>query len=90
MTIEDNMKIATGMRRMGVMGHEVAKVEELLAEGKTVKEVADIMLCDESVIESFATEAKAEGHGHGHEETGKAYQPLAAGAAKEPAGGRRK
>jgi hypothetical protein len=55
MSIEDNMKIVSGLRRMGVMGSEVPQVEAMLAEGKTVKEVADHFACDESVIEAFAT-----------------------------------
>jgi DNA-binding NarL/FixJ family response regulator len=53
MSIEDNMKIASGLRRMGIMSHEVPQVEAMLAEGKSVKEIADALACDESVIEGF-------------------------------------
>jgi hypothetical protein len=61
MMYEDNAKVlATGLRRQGIMGHEVPQVEKQLADGKTVKEIADQFLCEESVIESFrdAYEAK--------------------------------
>lgn len=53
MAIEDNMKIASGLRRMGIMAGEVAELEEMIMAGKSNKEIADRFACDESVPEAF-------------------------------------
>jgi len=53
MSIEHNMKLVQGLRRMGIMASEVPQLEALIAEGKKPAEIADIMICDVSVVEAF-------------------------------------